>query len=239
MQILNNNILSSSVITGTGSYSNYPLSNLTTYQLYQYAQVPSGTNSVTFALSSPQSVNAVAIGGHNLSTASLIISNDPTFTTNIETITLDCTQQNIWATFQTVTAQYFKLILNDAYLKQIGNVCIGLSAELPGMEPSQELTWMINDAADQSISFQSFGSIGYTQRSIKVNFPLVSKTDRDAILAVFQTNRNWLPFYAKLWDQSNDFPTLYAIMGQNSIQVKRSGSYIRPYAIDLTLKEAN
>jgi hypothetical protein len=240
MLVLNNNFLNSTtIITATSSYSSYPLSNLLDYQLYNYAKVGSGNASLSFALAAPQSVNTVAIGGHNCTSASLIISNDPTFTSNSVTIALDCTQQNIFATFPSLTAQYFQLVLNDNYVKQIGYVSIGKNNGMSDMAAgSTDFTYLINDPQSESISFQSYGSTAFTQRHVNVNFPLCTKSDRDQILSVFQTNRNWLPFFCKLWDDTVDFPTLYCTVGTNSLNVKRSGSYTKPYSIDFILKEA-
>jgi len=239
MIILNTNYIdTTTTLTASSTFTRYPLSNLLLNQLYEYTKLDIGFQTLNIAFNTVKTFDTIAIAGHKLVTASFKTFSDAGFTTSTGSYSLDCTQNNIWYEFAApLTSQYVQLSMIGSAVKQIGNITIGSKLITAGLDPSQEWTIEINDSESESMSFNVFGSMEYTNQTVKVKYAYLTLQQKNDLQNLFLQMRNWKPFYMKLWNKVLDYPVQYVRCNQNTLPVTRSGSQLLPYTTTITFRQ--
>ena len=102
----------------------------------------------------------------------------------------------------------------DGYI-EIGTVYIGNALEMPGMTPSQSITWNTLSEVEFSQSNQPYGDSKVDFDTFEVETPAISNAERKLIRTMHRTVKNITPVFIQIWEDDMDFegPAYCVIVG--------------------------
>jgi hypothetical protein len=243
MQIIYDNKIS--VSTPSTENPDYPIENLDDKRLSKIFKTTSAEDQ-SIVFDGPIKATRIVIAGHNFSVDSMIRVQGNN--TNVWT----APSYNSLATYKSgiilhkiteATYNYWRLFVDDAesnandYLS-IGRLFLGEFLQMPGMKIDQILTKKTTSENKISSSGGVFGDKRYGYRSLTVNFPSVSETQRQALLTMWDAVENIEPFFIVPWANREDIETpIYCIFDQDEITFKRSDNYMVPWSTTLKFRE--
>jgi len=145
--------------------------------------------------------------------------------------------------FNEATYNYWRILISDSdtsadgYI-EIGGIYLGTYLQMPGMKLDQQLEKKTDSSISITYSGQAYGEERYSYRNPGFNFPFITHDQRDELNNMFENNKNVKPLICLVW--ANDYniePPMYCVIDQKSLQFKRNGDNIDPWAVKLKFRE--
>lgn len=134
---------------------------------------------------------------------------------------------------------YCRILVTDptnteTYLK-VSKVFIGDSLTLPGIDPSCDLPIESNSIIDRNLTGQIFTDRRIQIKSGKFKFPVITETQRQELITMFETVDITDPFFLLIWESTLDVePPLYAVLNSN-LNIKKLQNLL--YTVDFDFQE--
>lgn len=112
---------------------------------------------------------------------------------------------------------YWRLVISDpgnpdGYI-EIGNVYLGKTLDMPGMEPSQQIPYKSTSIGQKSIGAQLYGDSRPRLHAATITFPLIGDELKQEIEYFFDVVDTINPFILLVWENSLEiFPPLYCCL---------------------------
>lgn len=229
MRILYDTLIDSGVtLTASTEDGNFPVANIQDPRLsLPWRSEDDDAEYIVIDAGSGNTLNptCVAIAGHNLTDGCTLKiqghTADSWATPDVDqTITH---RDGVIVHFFTGSAKrYWRLYIDDdsnpdGYV-QIGRVMLGAYVQMPPVEPGVNLPVDTTSVAFTSITGQVYGDEGVIVRVPGFQFPLVTETQRQALLTMWGAVHNITPFVLVVWEDSLTVEgPLYCRLDQDSL----------------------
>lgn len=136
---------------------------------------------------------------------------------------------------------YWRLVIQDvgnpAGYIEIGNVYIGKSLDMPGMEPSQQIPYKSTSVAQKSIGAQLYGDSRPRLHAATINFPMIIDELKQEIEYFFDVVDTINPFILLVWENTlENFPPLYSCLTKDLEWAKVNQSGLE-WSLNLSFEE--
>jgi hypothetical protein len=206
MKVLYKNLLDYGTVTATNENLNYPASNLTytllrSRTLLALFKATGSTSTISCALDDLQTVDALAIGNHNLSQLVITLKDSggsslgsETFTSASSELSTDYSSTiliELSSSYDNVKTIEVALTTSESYVS-IGGLYVGEVLDMDNAEFAPAFNYSLTSTAELTDKGVLSGKEGVNLSSISWNMQGVSKTNLDKYITMFeycQTNR--------------------------------------------------
>jgi len=215
MRILYNNLLETASISVTNEDANYPVENV--YDATLRSQFRAGTNStvITATLAAASTVSTFAFGGHNIATVAVKLTDSGAATT-----TYNYTNADLIFDFERPQAIKYETAVNDVVEIEytitstletyIGGLSAGQYLQMPFFSINPKIGYQSSGSAQKSRGGVTFNVPGTVLETFSCNFDSNLIANKNAQEAFFKVVQVYKPFWVDRWEESTEFPVLFA-----------------------------
>lgn len=241
MKIIHKNLLESATITSSAPQSGTATTNIIDRRLASRLDMFAG-GTITIDLTSAKNIKFIGLKSNTYDVTIQANSSDSWTTPAYEKV-LTSTDYNIL--FLDETYRYWRIVFTDA--SQTGYVMLSDEiVQMPEINPSVQFNYNTTSEVSLSNSGQAYGDQGYEYLDTTFEFPAITDYSRDImgvtvstrkeIIDMFNTVRNYTPFFCILFNQLDLYEPVWAIIAQNRLQFRYSMSS-DDYSVQLSIRE--
>lgn len=235
MKLLYDNKLKSATITATNQNDSFPVSNVTHQFLEKRFQSTTTSTVITILFASDQTISAIALGFHNLSSGSYVLKNSGGST--LLSGSLSVTYETDITYFTATACRSIELTLASSTTLYVG----GISADNPlyfeyhNIDP--RFDYLGQDISEQTRRGQVLGMKTRRLHKYRAVLGSVTLAQKTALYDMLDTVGNALTFFADLYDEAHTEarPLFCKLEGDG---VFRRQSLSNDYVYTVVLQEA-
>lgn len=222
MRILYNNLLEDATLAATNEDSNYPIEEVVDGTLLTEFRADTNSSVITATLASASTVSCFAFGNHNIDTLSIKLTDSIAGTTTYNYTAGDLkfsdtvTQAMVYESAVSDIVEIEYTITSNTTL-YIGGLSAGQCLQFPYFDATPRIGFRSTGSRQKSRGGVSYNVPGKVLETFNCVFNGMSITDYNAINAFFQAVQVYKPHFLDRWEDSTEFPVLFA---QNTKDIK-------------------
>jgi hypothetical protein len=243
-----NSRLDASTITASSAF--FEVTNLQDTRLSKvWRSTGKASENIVFDMGSAFSATSIFLAGTNFPYGTGITITIQANATNAwgspsfsQALTFTAASTMPYALFAAQNYRYWRLVLagdpTGVTYFEIGRVFIGNYVTFPAVLPGIKIPKKSTGLTQYSITGQAYGDEGVTYRAFTCTMPVMSETERQTVLAFFNSVTNVGTFFLAIWE--NDLstePVIYAILDQDSIEFSAQPQAGLAWQADLKIRE--
>ena len=218
--------------------TNFPVANVKDrFLTVRYKPTEVTLQHVDFDFGADTSISCLCLSSNLTSLATITVQHDDNAAfTSPTTIAITETGETIFETFTAASDRYWRVNISDASLAeiQVGRLTLGNFYTMPDVSIRPTVEYGTTAQVRFSNSGQAHGVSGYEYRIYDVTFQNPTNAQRKEVEAIFQSLKNYNPFFADVFGDGT-FPPAYVTIDQDSLSVTVQ-SY-GGYSFNLQLRE--
>ncbi len=235
MILLWDNLITDATVTPSTERSTKPIANLKNTNLAKYFEMTENSGNIVIDLLDSKEITDFIIPSTNITSGFVTLKlegNDsdswvtPAYSVNLELYS----NTHIGAKDINQTYRYWRVVVDEpnVTLLRFGYCYIGDRLQLPGFDPSIELSYNNQTTRSFSTSQQVYSDTGVDYFSSNFFFPLIRENSvildgkeiatREDILEFWYSNKGATPITIVIWDNDRDkFPPVFGVVEENTL----------------------
>ena len=215
MRVLYNNLLESASLSATNEDANYPVENIYGNSLLPLFKADTNSSVITCTLAEASTVSCFAFGNHNIDTLSIKLTDSLAATT-----TYNYTASNLKFSNAVTQAMIYETAVDDVEEIEytitsvdtlyIGGLSAGSALQFPYFNINPKNGFVSTGEPQKSKNGVTFDNEGVVLETFGCTINNVDITDYDLINAFFLAVQTYKPHFIDRWEESTDFPVLFA-----------------------------
>ena len=238
MRTLYNNLLEDATLSATNEDANYPIENVYDTTMRSLFKADTNSSVITATLSEASTVSCFAFGAHNIDTLTITLT-DSSMATTVYTYTASdlkfssaIPRKMVYETAVTDVTE-IEYDITSVTTLYIGALSAGGYDQWPYFSKAPKLGNKSSGSRYKSKGGVSYSNPGVNLKTFSCTFNANDIDDIGLQETYFDTVQTYVPHWVDRWEDSTDFPVLFAQLTNNPSHVKGNGLIFDSYRLDL------